>query len=239
MTEQNVTEQLVEFLQSAGTDFSPLSKLPKSLKSRLGLKNSAKVGEIKDTITPYLGEKLEIRKKGNSFCLYLAQTLEEAILRVLGSKGGETFKQLKQKASAEKNELRDTLNLLVDKGLIYIKLSQDLQPCVYRTSGEPPKSAPAAPQKKEESRTQELRTQEQFRAAFLELKQGENYVDIYALRRRLNWSREEFDAMLQKLRHAGTIHLYAGDTSSMTPDEIKDGFVDKNGFHMGSMNWDQ
>jgi hypothetical protein len=228
------TEQLVEFLRSEKVNFILLSKLPTSLKSSLGLKDNAKVGEIGKALAPYLGEKLEIQTRGKSLYLCLVQSLEETILHLLGSKVGETFKQLKQKTSAEGNELRDLLNLLVDKGLIYIKLSQDFQPCVYRASAEVPKSTPAAPQIKEEPRTEE-----QFRAAFRELERGKIFVDIYALRRRLNWSRGEFDAMLQKLRNAGTIHLYAGDITTMTPDEIEDGFVDKNGFRMGSMTWNQ
>jgi hypothetical protein len=47
-----------------------------------------------------------------------------------------------------------------------------------------------------------------------------------------------FDTMLRSLRDAGTIQLHAGDTTTMTPDEIEDGFIDENGFRMGSVTWE-
>jgi hypothetical protein len=215
------------------------------LKKELGLKSNAKSGEIGKSLIPYLSEKLDIRKKGNSsYYLCLAQPLDEIVFHVLNSKDGETAGQLGRRVPLKKNELQESINVLVDKGLIKIKLNKTLLPCVYRVSAEVPTCPPPASQKKEEPRTEEpktreIRTAEQFRAAFQELEQGKIFVDIHALRRRLNWSREEFDTMLQKLRNDGRIHLYAGDTSTMTPDEIKDGFVDKNGFHMGSITWNQ
>jgi hypothetical protein len=234
MADQNITEQLVEFLRSKKVDFITLSGLPTSLKKGLGLKSNAKPGEIGKSLAPYLGKKLEIRKKGNSSYLCLAQPLDEMVFHVLSPKGGETVGQLGKKVPLKKEELYEPLNTLIDKGLIQIKLSKSLLSCVYRASAEAPKSTPDAPQIKEEPRTEE-----QFRAAFRELERGQIFVYIHELRRRLKWPKEEFNAMLQKLRDAGTIQLYTGDATTMTPDEVADGFVDKNGFRMGSITWNQ
>jgi hypothetical protein len=80
--------------------------------------------------------------------------------------------------------------------------------------------------------------QEEFKKAFDLLERGDIYVDLFALRRRLGWPRDVFDTMLRSLRDAGTIQLHAGDATTMTPDEIADGFVDENGFRMGSVTWE-
>jgi hypothetical protein len=82
-------------------------------------------------------------------------------------------------------------------------------------------------------------TVEDFKAAWESLEGGNIYVDIFALRRRLAWSRDEFDAMLRKLRDDGMIQLHAGDAGTLTPDEIADGFTDENGFRMGSVTWEE
>jgi hypothetical protein len=235
--EQNITDQLVEFLRNKKVDFILLSGLSTPLRKVLGLNSSAKPKEIEKNIAPHLGDKLKIRNKGISPCLCLVQPLDEMVFHALSPKGGETVGQLGKKVPLKKEELPDPLNILVDKGLIQIKLSKTSLPCLYRISAKSPQDAPVTFQKEEPRSGEEPRTEEEFRAAFWELERGEIFVDIYALRRRLGWPREVFDAMLQKLRDAGMIQLHAGDTTTMTADEIADGFVDKNGFRMGTVTW--
>lgn len=78
-----------------------------------------------------------------------------------------------------------------------------------------------------------------FQSSFDKFEQGKIFVDIYQVRQDLSWSKEKFDSVLAHLRKEGRIHLYAGDTSTMTHEQIADDYVDKNGFHMGSMTWDK
>ena len=81
-------------------------------------------------------------------------------------------------------------------------------------------------------------TQEAFESAFFALEEGRcGFVRICDLRRRLGWSREAFDSMLCRLRDEEVVQLHAGDVTLMTPDEVQDGFVDENGFRMGTMTW--
>ncbi|MDR1379415.1 MAG: hypothetical protein LBJ36_10255 [Synergistaceae bacterium] len=233
--EQNITERLVEFLRNKKVDFILLSGLtaPSPLRKALGLNSKSKPNEIEKNIGPYLGEKIEIRKKGKSLYLCLVQPLDETVLHALSIKGGESVGQFGKKVPIKKDMLHEPINVLVDKGLVQIKLSKTQLPCLYRVSAKAPRNTE---EPKEEPKNEEQRA-EQFHTAFWELERGEVFVDIYVLRRRLGWSRDVFDTILQKLRNAGTIQLHAGDTTTMTADEIADGFVDKNGFRMGTITW--
>ena len=86
--------------------------------------------------------------------------------------------------------------------------------------------------------TPEHRTREAFESAFVALEEGSHgFVRICDLRRRLGWAREAFDGLLRRLRDEGVVQLHAGDVTLMTPEQVEDGFVDENGFRMGTMTW--
>ena len=53
----------------------------------------------------------------------------------------------------------------------------------------------------------------------------------------MGWPREVFDDMLRRLRDDEVVQLHAGDVTLMTPDQVEDGFLDENGFRMGTMTW--
>ena len=79
------------------------------------------------------------------------------------------------------------------------------------------------------------RTEESFLEAVKELESDRKYVSIWKIRRKLNWTRDEFDGMVRKLRDERTIELHTLDASTMTPDKVSDSFVDENGFRKGSL----
>ena len=88
-----------------------------------------------------------------------------------------------------------------------------------------------------EHRTETV-TRETFESAFFALEEEScGFVRICNLRRRLGWTREAFDGLLCRLRDEEAVQLHAGDVTLMTPDEVQDGFVDENGFRMGTMTW--
>ena len=81
-------------------------------------------------------------------------------------------------------------------------------------------------------------TQEALESAFFALEEKScGFVRICDLRRRMGWAREVFDDMLRRLRDNEAVHLHAGDVTLMTPEQVEDGFVDENGFRMGTMTW--
>jgi hypothetical protein len=228
--EQNITEQLVEFLRSKKVDFIKLSEMKADIKK---LKTQLNLGkDLKKAIIPHLGDVLML-KLGNrrSTYLVLKQTGEDLLLRIIKNQSGKAPGTIANDIPFTKSEFLTLLNRMIEQGRILVKIkAAEYKPTLYPAENVCPRTA--------ESKGTAV-SEEAFRAAFQELEQGKIFVDIYALRRRLNWPKEKFDAMLQKLRNAGTIHLYVGDATTMTPDEIADGFVDKNGFRMASLTWNQ
>ena len=76
-----------------------------------------------------------------------------------------------------------------------------------------------------------------MKGAYDELHKFREFVRICDLRRELNWSREDFNDMMRKLRDNRTIQLFRADESMMTRDEIQDCFIDDRNFIMGILTW--
>jgi hypothetical protein len=73
-------------------------------------------------------------------------------------------------------------------------------------------------------------SEETFWNAFDRKEGGRFYVKIHELRDELNWSRDQFDRMLESLRDRGVLQLQDGDTDYFTYKNIEDSYVDENGF---------
>lgn len=58
-----------------------------------------------------------------------------------------------------------------------------------------------------------------FHAAYTSLRSGQNAVDIYRLRRLLDWPVDRFDAMLEQLRAKSHVALRIGDASGLSDAE--------------------
>jgi len=69
------------------------------------------------------------------------------------------------------------------------------------------------------------------------LDHGKIFVRIFEVRRKLVWSVERFDSMLVKLMDEAVIQLHAGDNTTMTKEDIRDSFIDDNGFIHFTMTW--
>lgn len=77
----------------------------------------------------------------------------------------------------------------------------------------------------------------EFKEAFDKVRRGKFFVEIYKVRRSLNWPREVFDKMLTNLRDREVISLRVGDASMLTREEAQDCFVDENGSRMELVTW--
>ncbi|MDR1875595.1 MAG: hypothetical protein LBQ90_11370 [Synergistaceae bacterium] len=234
MTAESITEQLVELFRENDADFVSFSKLPEMLKENKILKAHlnlpAKAEDIKNTLRPYCGDKfsLKIKRRGKNppgNYLLLRSPFEQILLRFLQKRNGETAGKLCQAMPFSKSEFKNALDHLMEQGLAHIKLNEAFLPCLHSAKG-------AAVEAKQVS-------EEAFRAAFQELEQGNFYVRICDMRRRLNWPGREFDTMLIGLRDAGKLQLQDGDTDFFTMEDIRDSFVDENGFRMLTMMWRQ
>jgi hypothetical protein len=217
--EQDMTERLVKFLRDRKTDFIPLSKLAKEKKS-LGLKNAGK-----DAIAPHLGERLMFRMKGKNVYLCFKMPDEVFLFRIVRARAGQPPKAVAKNIPFTKDVFLTLLNRLAERGAVRaMKFDKDYAPRLYPVENMVEKADVS---------------EESFRAAFRELEGGNFYVRICDMRRRLNWSASEFDAMLEKLRDAGQLQLQGGDIELFTQQDIHDSFVDENGFRMLTMKWRQ
>lgn len=76
-----------------------------------------------------------------------------------------------------------------------------------------------------------------FERAFRELDKGKIFVRICEMRQWMKWPRADFDEMLERLRDQGTIQLHGGDNASMSEDQVRDSYIDDNGFLHLTMTW--
>lgn len=130
----------------------------------------------------------------------------------------------------KKDEFASIINSLVNEGKAAVKLDKTFKPQIFRAN------ANVQPVHTTMTPSGEYTT-EKFREAFRALDQGRIAVRICDLRRRLDWPRDVFDGMLRELRDREIISLRTGDASTMTEDEVRDSFVDENGFRRGSVTW--
>ncbi|MDR1622807.1 MAG: hypothetical protein LBS00_10575 [Synergistaceae bacterium] len=230
--EQNVTDQLVKFLRSQKEGFIALSdsnqefkKLKKQLE-QLGLK-----GDLKKAIGPYLGDVLMLKRSRPTYLVF-KQTDEDLLFRVVQSRSGKAPGTVANKIPFTKNEFLTVLNRLLEQGRVRaLKFNDKYVPVLYPVESVPFPSM-ASEHKNDVS-------EEKFKEAYSALEQGKFYVRICDMRRRLNWPSREFDMMLIELRDAGQLQLQDGDTDFFTKEDIRDSFVDENGFRMLTMAWRQ
>lgn len=228
----SVTEELLEVLRRSGRDFMTLSAMREAmgsqLRKRLGLTGKKLTApSLKKIFETHLDETLEIRTNGRYTYLVVARNPEDLIADFVRSHPGRMAGGLATSLPFKKAEFLSLLNGLLKETRLYAVLKDDYKARFF-VSEEPGGRVGAD--------TFDGR-REQLHAAFRELDRGSIFVRICDLRRRLGWPREVFDDMLRRLRDDEVVQLHAGDVTLMTSDEVQDGFVDENGFRMGTMTW--
>lgn len=79
--------------------------------------------------------------------------------------------------------------------------------------------------------------QAEFTAAFSSIDDGLGMARVYDLRRKLGWTREDFDRTIETLRDQMTIHLDIVQEYRLTKDQLEDCYFDKNGQGWGFIVW--
>ena len=223
--ERNVTEELVEILKKKKADFISLGNLnktlPAALKQQLGLAPSSGEAQISESLSPHLGEVLMLKQK------YLAfkQADEILLCRAVQKSNGKIPRM--DRVPFKKDEFLAILNQLIEQGAIRVRIDHDYKPLLVV-----PDDA-FQPQARKDANV----PGKKFKEAYLELERGNFYVRICDLRRHLGWAVREFDAMLTGLRDTGNIQLQSGDTDFFTEEDIRESFVDENGFRKLTMMW--
>ena len=228
LMERNVTRELVEILKKKKTDFMSLSNLNKALhaalKKQLGLTSGSSGAQIAKSLSPYVGEALMIRQN----YLALKQT-DELLLRGIVQKNNGKIPRM-DRIPFKKDEFLAVLNRLIEQGAIRVTINSDYKPIFAPV-------APADGKVQRQPQKDGSISGEKFKEAYFELERGKFYVRICDLRRHLGWAVQEFDAMLTGLRDKGKIQLQGGDTDFFTEEDIRESFIDENGFRKLTMMW--
>ncbi len=245
-----VLENISEIFTKNNKILIPLSslirKFPKTLLKNLGLSSSTRVSEFHRAIEPHVKNQFCFYKKG--FVIYIAPDISpvELIWRFIGLatlQGSRSLKKLQLSSPFYMNKFVSIINQLAISGRICVTLDENFSPKVSLTDKQrswlnnvnkaPVINAPDIIIEQYNS-YQEV-SPENFMSAFDELDHGKIFVRICDLRKKLNWSRENFDRMLVKLRDEAKIQLHEGDVTLMTDDEIENCFIDENNFRMGTV----
>ena len=225
--ERSVAEELVEVLKKKKMDFISLSKLkealPAALKKRLGLTAGSSVTQTTKAISSHLGDALMLKQK----YLVFKQTDELLLCRTVQKNNGKIPRM--DRIPFKKGEFLAILNQLIERGTIRVKFDNDYKPLLTSIDDAPDVVLPQPRQVSEK----------EFKIAYKELEGGNFYVRICDLRRHLDWTAQEFNTMLTNLRDSGKIQLQTGDTDFFTEEDIRESFVDENGFRKLTIMWRQ
>ena len=241
----SVAGELLEVLRHSGKDFMTLSAMREAmtpqLRKRLGLTGKKLTApSLKKIFEPHLDETLEIRTNGRYTYLVVVRNPEDLIADFVREHPGRMAGGLVTSLPFKKADFLSLLNGLLKKARLYAVLKDDYKARFFVSEGAGGMARTGVraerPMPPLEDDTLDER-RERFHAAFRELDRGSIFVRICDLRRRMGWPREVFDDMLRRLRDDEVVQLHAGDVTLMTPEQVEDGFVDENGFRMGTMTW--
>lgn len=236
----DVAEELRKVLRANEKRFMTLpavrEKLSSQLRKHLGMTGRRLTApSLKKILEPHLDDTLEIRTNGRYTYLVAVGDPGDLIADFIEKKPGKMAGGLASSLPFRKAEFLSLLNSLMKEGRLYAVLKDDYKACFFVSEG--PGAAGRAERPTPPLEDTFGKRREQFHAAFRELDRGSIFVRICDLRRRMGWPREVFDDMLRRLRDNEVVQLHAGDVTLMTPEQVEDGFVDENGFRMGTMTW--
>ena len=235
--EKKISDLILDVLNNSGKLFMPvktlLSKMKAETRRELGI--YSKPGEItssqiQEILEPKLIDKFVFTKKGSTLYILVPCDPTDVILSQLSAQKGKSPKEIARVTPFTLKECSVMFNDLSKNGSIYTLYNDELVPRIFLAEN-PVKEKPV----KVQAANSAEYTQEKFIEAFKALDEGDFFVRICDLRKYLSWPREVFDDMLKNLRSKGIIHLYVGDESFMTPEEIQDCFIDENNIRMGTV----
>jgi hypothetical protein len=233
MSQASLFQVLIDFLQKNSSDYSNVSnlkKLPKQTLDSLGINSKSQIGEIVKKVTPYLGNGLVILKGSKSSFLAYNIPKNRILYNYIQKHPGKSPGQIAPNLPMVKGDFIQELYSLIESGGVKITYTEKYTTKLFAQVHKPEKTISSTLSKKPDSDTI-------FKIAFDELNKGEKYVRICDIRRKLDWSREEFDSTLKKLRDNSTIQLHEGITSTMDESEVRDSFVDENNFLHINISW--
>lgn len=209
------------------------SALPAGERKRLGLEKNSEVKEI-ESLLKHISGPYAVIKKGPSKYI-IGSPPEELVEAIIKSTPGRTVGQLARQLPVKKSDVISIANQLLEAK----RLGAFISP------GELVKLYPASPDQ-DVSLQQPVSLQQKdtpggepaaisgdpvaaFKSAYDDLIKGKRHVYIYAIRRKLGWTRHEFDELLDTLLTKGRVAGFPGDPSRLSSDQVKDSFQGRDG----------
>lgn len=229
MQDSDLSKVLLHLLHESNILFltiSKLKKIPKKYQQVFGFRPDFTNSKLEQKIIPHLWSELEILKGSRNKFLAIKLPHNKIVNNYIVNHPGLTPRQVARYLPMLKDEFIKELNFLLDSGEIQIVYDNRYQTKLY-------------PREKESVNPKSDRTNDYllFREEFQNLDRGRIFVRICDLRKRLYWSREKFNSVLEELRDQGIIQLHTGDVSLMNDTEVKDSYIDENNFLHVTLTW--
>ena len=207
------------------------------LRRELGLENCHSNKEIMQALEKMVGDRFMFHKKGQ--VLYILEPCDpvDLVMAELSTEHPKGTVGIASVLPFSKADVSKILNHLLDTGQAKLILNELLATRIIATGNQADTHTQAIDSNFDSDTKSESTAYNQadFIAAIKELDRGNYFVKIPALRRRLGWPREKFDAMLRVLRDREIIQMHVADDTIMTPDEVNDCFIDENNYRMGTV----
>lgn len=236
MSNKNITEIIQSVFDKNNKPFMTVKGLVVAMgaenRRQLNISLQDTSATIRRVLEPHVQDKYIFNKKGPILYILTPCDPSELIIAELSTDKGKSPKALARSMPFTKKDCSAIISELYETGRIKIVINDDLDTRIFLVDKPVPKVAThfhTMP-----SSTGEY-TREKFLAAFVELDRGRIFVRIPDLRNRLNWPREVFDNMLRELRDREIIQLHIADTTLMTPEQVRDCFVNENNYIMGTV----
>lgn len=230
-----------------GRGYLSITALPGKLKAAerdaLGIRMKQKFG-VKEVVEklPPLVPPFQLVEKGRSVFLIGSQP-PDLVLEMIRRQPGKTIGELARNTPFTLERFSHIVNGLIREGraIALIRPKSRLAELHPESGGQAPKQAdaPAADERAAEppAPSGEKDPVAAFKNAYEQAGRGKRFVEIYKIRRRLNWSREAFDALLEKLMLAGRVAANLGNPGDLTQDAVRDSYQDDYGDLYITVTW--
>ena len=213
------------------------------VKRELGLEYCRTSGEIKHVLEPLVGDRFIFHKKGAWMYILVPCDPVDLVRAELSPDKPKGASGIASVLPFSKADVSKILNHLLDTGEAKLILNVNLDTRIIATGRKADvlsKSDTESESKSEirhiiESVQDSMFSQTEFINAIRELDNGNYFVKIPDLRKKLNWPREKFDSMLRDLRDKELIQMHIADITIMPPDEVNNCFIDENNYRMGTV----
>ncbi|MFO7886642.1 MAG: hypothetical protein R6U68_17665, partial [Desulfobacteraceae bacterium] len=201
--------------------------LPPGDRKRLGLEINSEPKKIEPLLKHISGPYAVIRKGNQAYII--GSPVEELVETLIKNKSGRTVGQLAQQLPVKKSDVISIANQLLEAKRLLAAISP----------GELVKLYPALPNQSVSSPQKDTPGEEpaaisgdpvvDFKSVYDDLIKGKRHVYIYAIRRKLGWSRPDFDELLDRLLTEGRVAGFPGDPSRLSSGQVKDSFQGRDG----------